>query len=63
VTEKLAFQDMEKVYDLLAESIDEVGPEKESLFLSKLCLTLAHRIGDIAVVESAIAVARTDLYS
>lgn len=63
MTEKLAFQDMEKVYDLLAESIDEVGPEKESLFLSKLCLTLAHRIGDIAVVESAIAVARTDLYS
>ncbi len=63
MTDKLAFHDLEKVYDLVAVSIDEVGPEKQSLFLSKLCLTLAHNISELSVIEDAIAVARSDLDS
>jgi hypothetical protein len=54
----LDFQDLERVYELLAKSIDEVGQEKETLFLSKLCLLLAHKVADISLVEEAVKVAR-----
>lgn len=61
MTDKLAFHDLESVYDLLAASIDQVGPEKESLFLSKLSLLLAHNVADLAIIENAIATAKADL--
>ncbi len=54
----LDFQGMETVYELLANTIDEVGRDKEALFLSKLCLMLAHEIPDISKIEAAVAVAR-----
>jgi hypothetical protein len=60
--EKLPFEDLEKVYDLLAAAIDGAGPEKEALFLAKLCLTLAHEIGDLTIVEQAIDLAKVDLH-
>jgi hypothetical protein len=63
MTDKLAFQDLEKVYDMVAAAIDEAGPALESLFLSKLCLTLAHNVGDLSVIEEAIAIARSDLHT
>lgn len=63
MTDKLKFNDLEKVYDLVAVSIDEVGPENEALFLSKLCLALAHNIGDMSVIEDAISIAATNLDS
>lgn len=61
MTEHLAFQDLEKVYELVAKAIDEVGPEREALFLSKLCLTLAHNIADFSCIEKAVNIARSDL--
>ena len=61
MTEELAFEDFEKVYDLVALAIDDAGAEQEALFLSKLCLTLAHNIKDISIIEEAIAIARLDL--
>ena len=61
MTNTLAFADLEKVYDLVANAIDAAGPENESLFLSKLCISLAHNIPDIAVIESAIEIAGKDL--
>ena len=63
MTEELKFEGLEKVYDLIAVAIDEAGPEKEALFLSKLCLTLAHKIGELAVIEEAINIAQRDLQS
>lgn len=54
----LDFNDLEKVYDLIAQGIDEAGEGEESLFLGKLCITLAHAIPDLAVVEEAIRIAR-----
>ena len=54
----LDFQDLERVYELLANTIDEVGKDKEVLFLSKLCLILANQIPDISKIEDAVAVAR-----
>jgi len=60
--DKLPFEDLEKAYDLLAAAIDGAGPEKEALFLAKLCLTLAHEIGDLTTVEQAIDIAKADLH-
>ena len=57
----LAFQDLEKVYEMLAAAIDAVGEEKETLLLSKLCLTLAHRLGELDQVEEAIRIAQQNL--
>lgn len=57
-TRTLDFQGMEIVYELLANTIDEVGEDREALFLSKLCLMLAHEIPDISKIEAAVAVAR-----
>jgi hypothetical protein len=60
--DKLPFEDLEKVYDFLAIAVDAAGPEKETLFLAKLCLTLAHETGDLTTVERAIEIAKADLH-
>jgi hypothetical protein len=57
VNHSLEFAELERVYDLLAQAIDRVGEDGEVLFLSKLCITLAHRLGDLEAVEEAIQVA------
>lgn len=57
----LDFPGLERVYDLLANTIDDVGQDNEALFLSKLCLLLAHEIPDISKIEAAIAVASLDI--
>lgn len=54
----LEFQELEQVYDLMAQAIDQVGEEGEALFLTKLCITLAHRLGAIEAVEDAIIIAK-----
>lgn len=54
----LDFPDLERVYELLAQTIDEVGRDKEALFLSKLCLILAREIPDLSKIEAAVAVAK-----
>lgn len=61
MNQELRFEDLEKIYELVAAGIDAAGPERESLFLAKLCLTLAHHVGDPEVIEQAIADARAHL--
>lgn len=61
MSDTLEFEGLEQVYDWLATAIDEAGPENEALFLSKLCLTLAHNIEDLSVIENAIHIAQQDL--
>lgn len=61
MTATLAFSDLEEIYDRLAVAIDAAGREKESLFLAKLCMTLAHHVGDRATVLHAIEIAAADL--
>ncbi|HPY40805.1 MAG TPA: DUF2783 domain-containing protein [Thiolinea sp.] len=58
---QLALNELEGVYDALAAAINQVGTDKESLFLTKLVLLLANRLGDQAQVEQAIATALCDL--
>ena len=60
-TQPLTFDELEKVYELLAAAIDKAGADKETLLLSKLCLTLAHRLGDFDQVEEALQIALQDL--
>ncbi len=57
----LSFGELERTFDLVAQAIDEVGPEQESLLLSKLALTLAHQLGDYDKVAQAVAIAKRDL--
>lgn len=57
----LPFPDLERVYERLAAAIDTAGSERESVMLTKLALSLAHRLGDLSVVETCIDMALQDL--
>lgn len=52
---------VEHVYDALAETIDRVGKEKSELFLAKLALLLSNEIGDVERVLSLINTASLNL--
>lgn len=51
----------EALYDLLAEAIDQAGPDKTELFLTKLALLQAQAMGDVAAVQQLVAIALRDL--
>lgn len=50
-------EELEQAYEWLAIALDEAGPARESLFLARLALTLAHRLGDPDSFKEAIAIA------
>lgn len=52
---------LEQVYDALATAIDQVGPDKATLFLVKLALLNANALVDPAVFASHIEAALVDL--
>lgn len=58
---QLPLTELESVYDALAEAINQVGVEQESLFLTKLVLLLANQIGNQPQIEEAIKTALLDL--
>jgi hypothetical protein len=47
--------DFEAAYELLAAAIDEVGPESESAFLTRLVLLLTRNCPDLTAFEEALA--------
>lgn len=53
--------DVETIYEALAEKLDAVGREKSELFLAKLALLLSHEIGDAARVSRLIEQASRNL--
>ena len=57
----LTAEDLERTYDLIAQSVDEVGSEQEALFLSKLCLALANQLGDMQKIEASVRLAKSHL--
>jgi hypothetical protein len=57
----LTFEELEAAYDLLARAIDTAGPDRQSLFLAKLALVLAHETGDAALFRRAVATAVEDI--
>ncbi|MGR4066297.1 DUF2783 domain-containing protein [Billgrantia sp. C5P2] len=54
----LPFADLERVYEQLAQALDDLPEEQERLFLAQLALALAHRVGDVERVMAAIEEAR-----
>jgi len=57
----MTIEQLEQVYQHLAEAIDRAGQENESLFLAKLALTLADQLSDPARFKTAIEIALQDL--
>ena len=57
----LAVEDLESIWERLAQAIDQAGPEREALFLSKLAVLLADALGDRARAERLIETALEDL--
>lgn len=55
----IVIQDLEKIYDHLAESIDSLNDEKIQLFLVKLALLCANQIKDGAIFQQLIVQAKT----
>jgi hypothetical protein len=48
---------LEESFDMLARALDQAGPTRETLFLAKLSLALAARIGDNRLLAEAIKTA------
>lgn len=61
MTTALSLPDLETVYDLLAEAIDQAGPERAELFLVKLALLNAQALGQADTVRQHIHTALQDL--
>ena len=57
----LPISQLEAVYDTLADAIDQAGPQQSELFLTKLCLLLANRLGSDAAFAEDVKTALTDL--
>ena len=52
---------LERIYDLMAEAIDAVEPDRRELFLAKLAFVLANMVGDADSAAHAVEIARRDL--
>lgn len=62
IPNKMPVDELEEVYDLVAEAIDAAGADRESLFLTKLVLILAGQAGSVSLVADAVTAARRDLH-
>ena len=60
-TQALSIPDLETVYDVLAQAIDQAGPEKAELFLVKLALLNANALAPPETVRQHIQAALQDL--
>lgn len=50
----LPFNELENLYDELAQAIDTAGPDHETVFLAKLVLRLAQELGDAGRTSALI---------
>ena len=58
---RLSTPALEDAYDRLAETLDEVPPDRRVLFLAKLALALANLLDNPAEFTAALEAARRDL--
>ena len=61
MSETLTIDDLETVWECLAEAIDRAGSDRQQLFLAKLAILLAYALGDRGQVEALMATALEDL--
>lgn len=59
--QEIAVEDLEKIYDTLADSIDQAGEGNHSLYLTKLALILSAKLNDKEIVLQAMQDALKDL--
>ena len=57
----LTAADLEVVYDVLADALDQATPAKAELFLTKLALLSAHALGDAQAFTELTQSALQDL--
>jgi len=57
----LKVNDLELIYDHLAQAIDSLEPDQQRLFLVKLILLNANALGDPGIVQAHIDEALKDL--
>ena len=57
----LATDDLEALWEHLAEAIDRAGPDRDRLFLAKLALLLTQELGNAARAAELIRIATEDL--
>jgi hypothetical protein len=57
----LAVADLEQVWLALAETMNTLPVDKESLFLAKTALLLSNALGDLELTKALIAQAAADL--
>lgn len=57
----LTIDGLESVYDALATAIDQVGPDKATLFLVKLALLNANALANAQLFQQQITTALQDL--
>ena len=57
----LAVDDLEALWERLAEAIDQAGPARAPLMLAKLALLFAEELGDPARANELITIALEDL--
>ncbi len=60
-TTTLPLPELETVYDLLAQAIDQAGPDKAELFLVKLALLNGQALGRADTMQRHIQAALQDL--
>jgi len=56
----MTHEDLENIYENIAEAIDYVGQEKTEVYLAKLCLSLAVLCNDTDLVLQKIIHCRDD---
>lgn len=59
-TQGLNLDELETLWTLLAGGIAAAGPERESVFLSKLAILLANELGDYERVAACVRQASRD---
>lgn len=57
----LAVEELELLWERLAEAIEQAGPERDRLMLAKLALLFAHTLGDAKRAAALIQFATEDL--
>jgi hypothetical protein len=57
----LQLNELESVYDTLAEALDQAGKDDEVIFLTKLALLLANDVADESRINDAIREALKNL--
>ena len=61
IPKQLTNAQLERVYDVIGETVDSVPTDKRQLLLAKLALALANLVGDPDKVEAAAKAAARDL--